>query len=114
MKKLLFFTGILFVVAACSKNKDADNTTVSAGNTISITSSGFSPASLQVNINATVTWVNNDNIVHTVTANDGSFDSGDIPPGSRYSHSFTSTGTYNYHCLYHTAMTGTIVVAGVR
>ena len=114
MKKLLFFTGILFFAVSCSKSNSAEDTTATPANTISITNSGFSPTSLQINISATVSWINNDNAIHTVTADDGSFDSGDIAPGSKYNHSFTRTGTYNYHCRYHTGTTGAIVVTGVR
>jgi len=73
---------------------------------------GFKPASITVVIgkNNTVTFTNDDTTIHTVTANDGSFDSGNIMPGASWTYTFTSTGTFGYHCIYHHWMTGTITV----
>jgi plastocyanin len=81
-----------------------------AGSNTSIT--GYSPALIKVIVgdNDTVTWVNNDNAPHTVTADDGSFVSGNIAPGASFSYTFTASGTYKYHCVYHPWMTGTVVV----
>jgi len=116
MKKSLFFAGLLFLLIGCTKEKNAGNNNNGPGNlnTISMKNSVFSPANLQVNINATVTWINDDNMVHTVTSDNGSFDSGDIAPGGRFSYSFSATGTFNYHCMHHSGMTGTIVAVGIR
>jgi plastocyanin len=72
----------------------------------------YSPAStkLVVGVNGTVTFVNRDTVVHTVTASDGSFDSGDISPGASWSHTFSAAGSYSFHCIYHSWMKGTITV----
>ena len=127
MKKNIFFTGVLFLLLACTKEKSFDNNTkdvlgarsanaedpFSNQNTIHIKNSTFSPERLEVNINTTVFWVNDDNIVHTVTADDAKFDSGDIPPGGGFKFMFDNTGTYTYHCKDHQE-TGTIVVEGIR
>jgi plastocyanin len=77
---------------------------------VSIQNNAFSQSSVQVTSGGMVTWKNNDNEDHTVTANDGSFESGHITPGSTYSKVFTTTGTYLYHCSLHPEMTGTVVV----
>ena len=114
MKKIFFYAALLFTLGACSKNKTDMNSAPANPNTISMKNSVFTPGTLQVNINSTVTWVNDDNMVHTVTANDGSFDSGDIAPGAKFMHSFTTTGTFNYHCVHHTGMVGTIISTGIR
>lgn len=82
----------------------------SSGNTISIYNMLFGTASLTVKAGTTVTWSNGDNMTHTVTADDGSFTSGDIKYGGTYSHTFSTTGTFPYHCTYHSGMTATIVV----
>jgi len=113
MKKNFLFAGFLLLLAACSKENSDSNGSVNL-NTVSIKNMSFSPQSLRVNINATVTWVNDDNITHTVTADDGSFDSGDILPGAKFMYTFSNTGTYNYHCTYHLSMTGTIIATGIR
>ena len=70
----------------------------------------YSNPNLQVVVGTKVIWTNNDNMIHTVTANNNSFDSGDIGMGGTYSYTFTSAGTYAYHCKYHSSMTGVIVV----
>jgi plastocyanin len=45
-----------------------------------------------------------------VTSSTGSWDSGDLPPGTSYSVTFHGTGTYQYYCKHHKGMQGTIVV----
>jgi plastocyanin len=57
-----------------------------------------------------VKWTNNDAIAHTVTSNTGAFDSGNMAAGATYSYTFSTAGTYNYHCTYHSGMTGTVMV----
>lgn len=73
---------------------------------------GFRPnvITVVVGANSTVVWTNNDNSPHTVTSNGGIFDSGNLAPGQIYSYTFTTPGTYTYHCTYHPWMTGTVVV----
>ena len=78
-------------------------------NSVSIKGMAFSNASLTITAGASVKWTNNDSYSHTVTADDGSFDSGSIAPGSTYSHTFPVAGTYNYHCSIHPSMKGAIV-----
>jgi plastocyanin len=70
----------------------------------------FQPVSVSVSKGGTVTWTNNDSSPHTVTAADGSFDSGNMAPGATYSHTFTSVGTFSYVCSYHSSMNGSVVV----
>ena len=63
-----------------------------------------------IGVNNTVTWVNNDDVPHTVTASDGSFNSGNMNAGQSWTHMFTTPGTYNYYCTYHPWMKGTVIV----
>jgi len=76
------------------------------------TSGNFSPAKIVVIIgqNNTVTFTNDDSAPHTVTADDGSFDSGNLNPGASWTYTFTTPGTFTYHCNYHSFMHGTVVV----
>ncbi len=53
-----------------------------------------SPVTVVIGVNNTVMWVNNDSAPHTVTANDGSFGSGNIAPTGTYTYTFTTPGTY--------------------
>jgi plastocyanin len=72
----------------------------------------FSPPTIVVviGVNNTVTWTNDDIVAHTVTSDTGVFDSGNIAAGATWSYTFATAGTYNYHCSYHSWMTGTVVV----
>jgi plastocyanin len=87
-------------------------TTVSipASNVVTILSSAFTPQTLTVAVNSTVKWKNNDGFAHTVTSNTSLFDSGNISGGGTFMFTFTTAGTYNYHCNIHAGMTGTIIV----
>lgn len=75
-------------------------------------SRGFKPDTITVvlGVNNTVVWTNNDGSPHTVTAQDGSFDSANMAPGAVYTYTFTRAGTYSYHCTYHPWMIGTVIV----
>jgi plastocyanin len=76
-----------------------------------ISAYGFDPVSLQVNAGDSVTWTNTGSQAHTVTASDGSFDSGLIQPGDMFNLTFSTPGTYTYACTPHPWMKATIVVA---
>src|SRR5215213_9120580 len=80
--------------------------------TVSIKNFAFNPPNATVAPGTTVTWVNNDQTAHTVTANDGAFDSGTLQPGQSYSFKFDKAGTYAYHCNIHPDMTATVTVSG--
>jgi plastocyanin len=71
----------------------------------------FAPASLDVAAGASVTWTNQGGSGHTVTADDGSFDSGTVAPGSTFTQTFAQPGTFAYHCAIHPSMKGTITVS---
>ena len=81
-----------------------------AAGDVTIVDRSYSPGSITVAAGATVTWANNDNEQHTVTANDASWDSGIFDQGGTYSRSFAAAGTYPYFCVIHPDMTGTVVV----
>jgi len=57
-----------------------------------------------------VLWTNKDGAPHTVTAKDGSFDSGNLAQGASFSFTFQKAGTYDYFCAIHPSMKGTVVV----
>ncbi len=72
----------------------------------------FPRSRIEIDAGTTITWVNEDPLVHTVTATDGRFDSGNIQPGERWSYTFTTPGTYNFLCTPHPFMTGIVIVRG--
>ena len=70
----------------------------------------FRPARLEVAAGTTVVWTNGGQVLHTVTAQDGSFDSGPIEAGERRSITFSRPGTFSFHCTPHPFMRGEVVV----
>ena len=86
------------------------STSAAAATAVKIANFAFDAPSVEVAVGATVTWTNNDSVAHTVTADDGSFDSGSIASGGTFSFTFTKAGTSTYHCAIHPNMKGTIVV----
>ena len=86
----------------------------SAAKTVTIKGFSFKPASLTVKVGTEVTWNNEDDVEHTVTAIPGDtlmFD-GTVPGGSTYSYRLTRTGSFPYVCNNHPGMSGTIIVTG--
>jgi plastocyanin len=82
-----------------------------AGTTVTIGNFTFGPAALVVRPGTTVTWVNGDDIPHTVVAADTkTFRSKVLDTDDRYSFTFTQAGTYAYFCSIHPHMTGKIIV----
>jgi len=71
---------------------------------------GFAPATRRIQPGTWVTWSNAGQDAHTITAVDGSFDSGDLYPSEGFSWFFAEPGTFAYDCALHPWMTGTIVV----
>ena len=78
---------------------------------IAVVDFAFEPGTVSVPAGATITWTNSGSRPHTVTADDGSFDSGRLDPGEQFSQTFDQPGTFTYHCGFHPEMQGSIVVA---
>ena len=72
----------------------------------------YQPAQLNVKPGETVTFRNDDIYAHTVTADDGSFNSGLIPGGKTWTLKITQPATIAYHCIPHPNMKAQLVVSG--
>lgn len=70
----------------------------------------FLPEIIRVKAGATVTWYNEDPQTHTVSAPDGSFDSGRLLEGKSFSYAFADPGTFDFQCNIHPSMKGRVVV----
>ncbi len=139
LKLVLYFLmalSVLVLLAACGGSSTGTGgttpttgttttpaaTATQAGNAQSVmiitNSSGtfaFSPASLTIKAGTTVTWKNTTAVPHTVTSDDGkSFDSGTANPiaaqSGTFSFTFSTPGTFAYHCAIHPFMKATIIV----
>lgn len=70
----------------------------------------YSPRIIKITTGTTVTWSNDDTVVHTVTDLNGTFDSHLIQPHTYWQHDFYNEGKYNYFCTLHPWMKGIIIV----
>lgn len=75
------------------------------------TTESYHPTIIKVNTGTTVTWTNDDSIIHTVTDINGKFDSDLIQPGAGWSYTFYNEGKYTYYCTIHPWMKGLVIVA---
>lgn len=75
-----------------------------------IRSFAFAPNQIEITAGTAIEWKNDAAVAHTVTADDGSFDSGLIEPGATWRHSFDVPGTYPFACTPHPFMNGVVVV----
>jgi plastocyanin len=70
----------------------------------------FGPAAITVPVGTTVTWINRDDIPHTVASTDKVFKSKVLDTDETFSFTFTKPGEYPYFCSIHPKMTGKVVV----
>ena len=78
---------------------------------VSIENMQFNPGSIDVKAGDTVQWTNNMSVLHSVTADDYSFDSGRLSEGQTFSRVFDTAGSVEYHCEVHVQITGTVTVS---
>jgi plastocyanin len=109
---LSFLALLLFVPSAGAWQKNQGTMGQSNPNvwSVSIEDFYFEPAEAAVQPGDTVTWTNEGARPHTVTADDGSFDSGTLQPGQSFSWTFEAPGTVAYHCEIHPSMMGSVSV----
>ena len=85
--------------------------TAQSSASVSINNFAFSPQAVSVSTGGTVTWQNNQmGVMHTVTADDGSFDAGILSSGQTFVMTFSTAGTIKYHCDIHPSMHGSVQV----
>ncbi len=83
--------------------------------TVNIVDSSFTESTITVPVGTTVIWTHNGQNLHTVTLDDGSFDSDTFSSGDTFIYTFDQAGTYTYYCKFHggpggVGMSGTIIV----
>ena len=120
---LVFCLGLTLSACGDDSGDDASDDTAGSGGTdttepteaacdgdVCLSGIAFAPDAVTVAVGDTVTWASVDSPDHTVTADDGSFDSGTLSNGETFEQTFDAAGEYSYHCEIHTRMTGTITV----
>jgi plastocyanin len=79
---------------------------------VTIDNFAYSPQELTVTAGTRVTWVNRDDVPHTVTSTEKPrrFGSGTLDTDDQFTHVFTTPGTYEYFCAVHPKMTAKVIV----
>ena len=81
------------------------------GESVDIANFAYDPPTLSVAAGTTVTWTNQDDVSHTVSADDGSsFDSSALSHGQQFHFTPSVPGTYTYFCRIHPCMKATLTV----
>ena len=108
------FLALLVVVPVAGAHQPQDmmgqSTTTPKMWKVSIEDFYFEPADVAIQPGDTVMWVNEGNTPHTVTSDDGWFDSEVLNPGESFTLTFPEAGTFSYHCEIHPSMTGSVTV----
>ena len=113
MKKLsvLFFISLLMSVSLMNCNNGGEEEPMPEDNEVWMQNTSFVPQSIIISPGTTLTWINQDNIAHTTTSDDGLWDSGTMNQGDVFEYTFTNVGTFAYRCTIHpNVMTGEIIV----
>ena len=82
----------------------------SATHEVSIDNFSFTPMEMTIPAGAQVTWINKDDVPHTVISVDHQFKSKALDTDEKFSFTFEKPGTYEYFCSVHPKMTGKIIV----
>jgi plastocyanin len=104
--KLIFARGAMVLLVAAM----ASNAAQAADIEVSIDNFVFNPQTVTVKAGDTVSWVNHDDIPHTVTSSAGAFRSKALDTADKFSFTFATPGSFKYFCALHPHMTGSIVV----
>ena len=118
MKRLLLLVVLsviallMFVPPATAQDAGVESVPIQNAWSVNIGDNFFDPPQSAVEPGSTITWTNNGDEPHTVTADDGSFDSGMLNPGDSYTVAFDGQGTVTYHCAIHPEMRGSVTVGG--
>jgi plastocyanin len=117
--RLVVVIGGLCLIGGCKSDSSSPygstpTQTSSSGsgqpNTVVISGFAFNPSTITVPKGTTVTWRNDDGVMHTSTSDSGVWNTGDIAPGTTKTAVFNTSGTFPFHCLHHYMMTGSIIV----
>jgi plastocyanin len=112
MKKIIQLAIVILTIglifSACKKDEDKNDNP--GTNEVFIQNMAFNPSTITVAPNTTIAWTNKESTTHTVTSNNGTFNSGNLGKDSKFTFTFDSAGTYNYHCSIHPSMTAKVIV----
>jgi plastocyanin len=109
LRILVFQFGQLADGAVTPSAPSSTNISIPTG-AAALGSNAFNPNPLTVSPGTTVTWTNTDSIAHTSTSDAPGWNSGTLASRQQFSFTFSTSGTFQYHCAIHPGMTGTVIV----
>jgi plastocyanin len=98
------------VCSAAAVASTAASTPPAPAATVHIKNFAYHRSTVTVHAGDTVTFVNDDDDAHTVTASDKTFDSGGLDSGQTFTRTFAKAGTYAYFCALHPYMKAVVIV----
>lgn len=101
---------VIALLSAASAGGQSVQSQKGAPHVLIIKQMHFDPPQMTIQAGETVEWKNEDIFSHTVTADDGSFDSGLIAPGGSWQMTVKRAGKFGYHCRPHPNMTAALTV----
>jgi plastocyanin len=111
-QRALLVLGALAVLVLTAPAPGASSET--GDRTVEMIDNVFAPRIVRIPVGGAVEWTNDGRSPHTVTADDGAFDSDVVDPGDSFAFSFDQAGAFAYHCSLHGApgvgMTGVVLV----
>jgi plastocyanin len=108
MKEIIAFITLLTAAMLTAAEVPADTKAKPA--TVNIDNFSFTPQTLTVRVGTKVTWINKDDVPHTVRSDDKTLKSGVLDTDDQFSYTFTIPGTNSYFCSVHPHMTGKVIV----
>jgi len=78
--------------------------------TVHIKNFQYVPQNVTIRAGERITFINDDDEAHTVSATDKTFDSGGLDTNQNWQHVFKTPGKFNYFCEMHPYMKGTVTV----
>lgn len=100
--------GILAQIQIESEIIETNICDIEKDSAVKTSNKSYYPKLTQIKSGDTISWTNKDVSVHTVTSKDDLFDSGMMMPGDTFKQKFAEVGLYDYYCMLHPWMTGTI------
>ena len=109
--RIAMLVAVAGLVAAPVSSRPVPSRASTAAPMVHISNFTFGPQDLKVKIGQTVTWVNDDDIPHTVVSGARLFKSKVLDTGDSFSFTFTKAGAYGYFCSLHPHLTAKVLVS---
>jgi plastocyanin len=110
MWKTMYIAALSLLLVSAGQPADREKPKDSGRAAVSIKDRKFTPATVTIKKGQAVVWTNNDDMDHTVNADNGSFSSGTIKKKGTFEQTFKAAGRFPYSCKLHPREKGTVVV----